>query len=436
MFFLIISLFTCAARIGRGVNVSTCPSVCKCSPDDTIHCNKAGLTTLPAELAASVVSLNLSNNLLRILTANTFRNLTVLRSLWLDRNNLTFLYPGTFSALSNLRELDLGWNSRLTHLHANTFRGLSSLISLDLSSCNIFEIHPLVFSYLLSLQVLDLTSNNLRYIPQAFRSLSSLTRLSLERNHIEAIGRDSLRDLKALYELNLRKNRIWRIQNDAFATLNRLGVLDLGHNRISDLPNQLFNGLIQLKTMHLEANRITRVNCSFNRLLNLRKLYLNNNHISSISHAAFSHLKKLQFLHLNKNNLRSLPKRLLAELPKLKYVFLSHNPWNCDCKMLWFPTWIATYEGAVEGMQCAFTVLHNQTLLDVFTHSELISCSVPPGLASADRCEETDVNTAGMPHAISDKLLWITLTWCAWHSAEILDKSFSGRGSDVSAFFL
>ncbi|EMP39188.1 Leucine-rich repeat transmembrane protein FLRT3 [Chelonia mydas] len=188
--------------------------------------------------------------------------------------------------------------------------------------------------------------------------------------------------------------------------------------------------------MHLEANRITRVNCSFNRLLNLRKLYLNNNHISSISHAAFSHLKKLQFLHLNKNNLSSLPKRLLAELPKLKYVFLSHNPWNCDCKMLWFPTWIATYEGAVEGMQCAFTVLHNQTLLDVFTHGELISCSVPPGLASADRCEETDVNTAGMPHAISDKLLWITLAWCAWHLAEILDKSFSGHGSDVSAFFL
>uniref|UniRef100_A0A8C0GUU9 LRRNT domain-containing protein n=1 Tax=Chelonoidis abingdonii TaxID=106734 RepID=A0A8C0GUU9_CHEAB len=143
--------------------VAACPSMCKCSPEDTIRCNKAGLRTLPAELATSTVSLNLSNNLLRILTANTFRNLTFLRSLWLDRNNLTFLYPGTFSALSNLRELDLGWNSRLTHLHANTFRGLSNLISLDLASCNIFEIHPLVFSYLLSLQVLDLTSNNLSH---------------------------------------------------------------------------------------------------------------------------------------------------------------------------------------------------------------------------------------------------------------------------------
>uniref|UniRef100_A0A8C0GRE7 Uncharacterized protein n=1 Tax=Chelonoidis abingdonii TaxID=106734 RepID=A0A8C0GRE7_CHEAB len=101
------------------------------------------------------------------------------------------------------------------------------------------------------------------------------------------------------------------------------------------------SGLIQLKTMHLEANRITRIKCSFNSLRNLRKLYLNNNHISSISQAAFSNLKNLQFLHLNKNNLSSLPKHLFAELLKLKYVFLSHNPWNCDCKMLWFPTWIA-----------------------------------------------------------------------------------------------
>uniref|UniRef100_A0A8C4VSD7 LRRNT domain-containing protein n=1 Tax=Gopherus evgoodei TaxID=1825980 RepID=A0A8C4VSD7_9SAUR len=290
MFFLILSLFPCAARIGLGVSVAACPSMCKCSPEDTIRCNKAGLRTLPAELATSAVSLNLSNNLLRILTANTFRNLTFLRSLWLDRNNLTFLYPGTFSALSNLRELDLGWNS-------------------------------------------------------PFRSLSTL------------------------YELNLRKNRIWTIQNDAFAMLNRLGLLDLGHNHISDLPNQLFSGLIQLKTMHLEANKIIRINCSFNSLRNLRKLYLNNNHISSIS-------------------------------------------------------------------QCAFPVLHNQTLLDVFTHGELINCSIPPGLASADKCKETEANAAAMPHAISDELLWITLMCCAWHLAETLDKSFSGLGSDESAFFL
>uniref|UniRef100_A0A8C5JH52 Uncharacterized protein n=1 Tax=Junco hyemalis TaxID=40217 RepID=A0A8C5JH52_JUNHY len=266
------------------LNVSnSCPSMCKCTSEETILCNRAGLKTLPGEIAPSTISLNLSNNYLRILNTNTFRNLTFLHSLWLDGNNLTFLTPGTFHALSRLQELHLSRNSRLTYLHANTFRGLLNLISLDLSHCNIFEIHPLLFSHLPSLERLDLASNNMRYVPQAFRNLSSLTRLSLEGNHIEAIGRDSLKDLETLNDLNLRKNRIWIIQNGAFSKLLRLGMLNLGHNFITDLPNQLFEGLIQLKTMHLEANRITAVDCTFRQLLNLRNLYLNNNQISSIS---------------------------------------------------------------------------------------------------------------------------------------------------------
>uniref|UniRef100_A0A8B9GJK2 Uncharacterized protein n=1 Tax=Amazona collaria TaxID=241587 RepID=A0A8B9GJK2_9PSIT len=309
MFFPVIFLLTCAAEAGLSLNISaSCPSMCQCAPEETIHCNRTGLRALPGEIATSTISLNLSNNHLRVLSTNTFRNLTFLHSLWLDGNNLTFLSPGTFHA-----------NSRLTYL-------------LDLSHCNIFEIHPLLFSHLPSLERLDLASNNMRYVPQAFRNLSSLTKLSLEGNHIEAIGRDSLKDLESLYELNLRKNRIWIIQNGAFTKLLRLGMLNLGHNFIADL-----------------------------RLLNLRNLYLNNNQISSISDSAFLYLNKLHFLHLSKNNLSSLPSRLLAELPKLKYVFLSHNPWQCDCRMLRFWRWTSTHSRAIQGLHCAFLSPHNTT---------------------------------------------------------------------------
>uniref|UniRef100_U3JGH9 LRRNT domain-containing protein n=1 Tax=Ficedula albicollis TaxID=59894 RepID=U3JGH9_FICAL len=323
MFFLVIFIFTCAAKAGLSLNVSnSCPSMCKCTPEETILCQRAGLKTLPGEIAASTISLNLSNNYLRTLNTNTFRNLTFLHSLWLDGNNLTFLTPGTFHALSRLQELHLSRNSRLTYLHANTFRGLLNLISLDLSHCNIFEIHPLLFSHLPSLERLDLASNNMRYVPQAFRNLSSLTRLSLEGNHIEAIGRDSLKDLGTLYDLNLRKNRIWIIQNGAFTKLLRLGTLNLGHNFITDLPNQ--------------------------QLPNLRNLYLNNNQISSISDSAFLHLNKLHFLHLSRNNLSSLPVHLFSSLAKLQRVLLWHNPWSCDCSTLWLWRW-ASPRAAIEG---------------------------------------------------------------------------------------
>ncbi|NXL57980.1 NYX protein, partial [Chordeiles acutipennis] len=190
-----------------------CPSMCKCAPEETIHCNRAGLRALPREIAASTVSLNLSNNYLRILTTNSFRNLTFLHSLWLDGNNLTFLSPGTFHVLSKLRELHLSRNSRLIYLHANTFRGLLNLISLDLSHCNIFEIHPLLFSHLPSLERLNLASNNMRYVPQAFRNLSSLTRL-----------------------LYLNNNQITSISDSAFSYINKLHFLHLSKNNLSSLP--------------------------------------------------------------------------------------------------------------------------------------------------------------------------------------------------------
>ncbi|XP_074771374.1 uncharacterized protein LOC141964638 isoform X2 [Athene noctua] len=259
--------------------------------------------------------------------------------------------------------------------------------------------------------------------PKAFRNLSSLTRLSLEGNHIEAIGRDSLKDLETLHDLNLRKNHIWIIQNGAFTKLLRLSMLNLGHNFIADLPNQLFDGLIQLKTMHLEANRITAVNCTFRHLLNLRNLYLNNNQISSISDSAFSYLNKLHFLHLSKNNLSSLPIHLFAELPKLKYVFLSHNPWKCDCRMRWFWQGTTKHRGVIRGLHCDFLGPDNITVLDVPHPGDLADCTVPPELASEDKCRVVDTSVAPRPPAHPSKVILLALLCHAWYFPREWDTS-------------
>ncbi|KAF7237441.1 Nyctalopin [Varanus komodoensis] len=410
---LLLSLLTGSLGPGSGGSPPACPASCKCSPASSIYCNRTGLRSLPKELAASTISLNLSNNFLRLLTADAFSNLTLLNSLWLDHNNLTFLYPGAFKSLCNLRVLQLSRNPRLTYLHANTFQGLANLISLDLSHCNLFEIHPFVFTHLPSLEALDLTANNMRYLPQAFRSLTGLTRLSLERNRIEAIGRDSLKDMEALKELNLRRNRIWTIQKDAFLPLDQLGVLNLGHNRLSDLPNQLFAGLTQLKTMHLEANRLTRIGCPFSSLRSLRKLYLNNNRIFSVDGSAFSHLGELNFLHLSRNNLSHLPSRLLAGLPKLRFVLLAHNPWPCDCTMLWFATWVLTYQGVVEGPQCASLALGNRSFPSHRAQDALPSCPPPSEPAEEDDCSSARQNGAAQPPGLSETLGGLLLSWGA-----------------------
>ncbi|XP_042334047.1 nyctalopin-like [Sceloporus undulatus] len=413
---LLFPLMTGPLGSGGAMSRLPCPSSCKCSPDAIISCDGAGLRHLPKDIAASTISLNLSNNFLRLLTADAFSNLTYLNSLSLTRNNLTFLYPGAFKSLCNLRVLHLSRNPRLTYLHANTFEGLKNLISLDLSHCNLFEIHPFVFSHLPSLEALVLASNNMRYVPEAFRSLTRLTRLSLESNRIEAVGRDSLKDMVALKDLNLRKNRIWTIQEDTFRQLGRLTVLNLGHNYLSDLPNPLFGGLTRLRTMHLEANQLTRISCPFDSLHNLRKLYLNNNRIASVASSAFSSLKELDFLHLNRNNLSHLSSHLFADLPKLRYIFLSHNPWECDCAMLWFATWLLTYQGVIEGLHCALPAVNDTSLLGHRAREAFANCPPPPKLLKEEEgCDGHRQN--GAPHlpAVSEKLLCVLLTW--WCSA-------------------
>ncbi|KAJ6653784.1 hypothetical protein lerEdw1_008714 [Lerista edwardsae] len=362
--------------------------MCRCSPDATTSCDRAGLRSLPREITDSTVSLRLSGNFLRLLTADAFGNLTFLSSLWLDHNNLTFLYPGAFRSLCNLRVLQLSRNPWLTYLHANTFQGLGSLISLDLSHCNLFELHPL-----------------------AFRSLASLTRLSLEKNHIEALGRDSLKELRALAELNLRRNRLWTVQQGAFLPLERLGVLNLGHNRLADLPDGLFSGLSRLKTLHLEANRLTRINCSLSGLPSLRKLYLNNNRIGAITGSAFAHLPELSFLHLNRNNLSRLSGHLFTALPKLRFVFLSHNPWRCDCGMLWFGPWILTYRGVIEGLHCAIPAVRNQSLLTLLAQ-DASGCSPPPGLVPEETCNGLPPSDASCPTVALAK--WLCPLLICW----------------------
>ncbi|KAM4663386.1 uncharacterized protein O3C94_011617 [Discoglossus pictus] len=390
MLFAIFSLCIFVELMGQELKNSSCPSLCRCSEENVISCDNLGFQSLPADLPTSAVSLNLAGNLFRIVTFNAFRVVPSLQILWLNQNNLTFLFPGAFLGLSNLRELNLSKNPRLTYLHAHTFRGLLNLMSLDMSHCNIFEFHPLVFSHLLSLEALDLGSNKIHYIPQSLRKLHSITKLSLESNRIEAIGHNSFNFPQALQDLNLRRNRIWAIENDAFNQLNKLNVLNLGHNSISHLPKQLFSGLTQLKTIYLEANKIYTINCSFNSLISLKKLHLNNNHITHITHNAFISLEQLELLHLSKNNLTSIPSYLFLNMPRLKHVFLSFNPWSCDCRMAWTADWLLTYKGVIKGLHCVFALSHKSPS-EIFAHNGAV-CTQEENYE--DDCIEVTISTA------------------------------------------
>ncbi|XP_018412476.1 PREDICTED: platelet glycoprotein Ib beta chain [Nanorana parkeri] len=47
-----------------------------------------------------------------------------------------------------------------------------------------------------------------------------------------------------------------------------------------------------------------------------------------------------QVIRLDQNNLNSIPNGLLDRLPNLREVHLKHNPWHCDCNILYLRSWL------------------------------------------------------------------------------------------------
>ncbi|KAM9330860.1 platelet glycoprotein Ib beta chain [Gastrophryne carolinensis] len=47
-----------------------------------------------------------------------------------------------------------------------------------------------------------------------------------------------------------------------------------------------------------------------------------------------------QVIRLDQNNLKSIPNGVLDRLPELREVYLQHNPWHCDCDILYLRSWL------------------------------------------------------------------------------------------------
>ncbi|TRZ05486.1 hypothetical protein HGM15179_021622 [Zosterops borbonicus] len=107
---------------------------------------------------------------------------------------------------------------------------------------------------------------------------------------------------------------------------------------------------------------------------------------------------------------------LFTELTKRKYVFLSHNPWRCDCSMLWFWHWTATHRAVIEGLDCAFLGPPNTTAPEEPSPRDLGDCTVPLELASEDKCRVAGISMAPRPPALLGQLILLALACHMWYN--------------------
>ncbi|KAM6284657.1 LOW QUALITY PROTEIN: leucine-rich repeat-containing protein 4 [Spheniscus humboldti] len=270
----------------------SCP-VCSCSNQfSKVVCTRRGLAEVPPGIPSNTRYLNLMENNIQMIQADTFRHLHHLEVL-LGRNAI--------------RQIEVG-----------AFNGLASL------------------------NTLELFDNWLTVIPSgAFEYLSKLRELWLRNNPIESIPSYAFNRVPSLMRLDLGElKKLEYISEGAFEGLYNLKYLNLGMCNIKDMPNLTPCGLEELE---MSGNNFPEIKPGSFHGLKSQKLWIMNSQINLIERNAFDDLTALVELNLAHNNLSSLPHDLFAPLRYLVELHLHHNPWDCDCDILWLSWWLREY---------------------------------------------------------------------------------------------
>ncbi|KAG7455758.1 hypothetical protein MATL_G00244360 [Megalops atlanticus] len=282
----------CAASGGS----HSCPAVCSCSNQlSKVVCTRRDLIRVPPGIPSNTRYLNLMENSIELIQADSFRHLHHLEVLQLGRNSIRQIEVGAFNGLTSLNTLEL-FDNRLTVIPSGAFE------------------------YLSKLRELWLRNNPIESIPSyAFNRVPSLMRL----------------DLGELKKLEY-------ISDGAFEGLYNLKYLNLGMCNLREMP--VLSSLAGLEELEISENHFPQIKpASFRGLKSLKKLWIMNSLVSLIERNAFDDVTALVELNLAHNNLSSLPHDLFTPLRYLVELHLHHNPWNCDCDVVWLSWWLREY---------------------------------------------------------------------------------------------
>lgn len=269
-------------------------------------------------------------------------------------NNQFTLIPTQLEALEFLQYLDMSEN-KISRLKANSLQGLVALRLLNLSKNNISSwsaINPRnLLEPAVSLTELSLAENPLTSFSTNDDSLliisNSLRLLDLSHCKITKVtGQQVLQGMKELKHLNLAGNHI-RSVSDLIS--DSLMTLDLSHNRLTNLlPNMLANlpalthidlsrnhriSLQNKQGEYVESTALKRIDLSFCNMDNielegfpaLMTAILKGNMIRELTRDSFINTKMLENLDLSQNAVNTVDTNTFKKLKHLKTLNLSFN---------------------------------------------------------------------------------------------------------------
>ncbi|KAL9144750.1 hypothetical protein ABFS82_14G316300 [Erythranthe guttata] len=207
-------------------------------------------------------------------------NLTTLRDLYLDNNELTGFIPTTLGKLKQLIRIYLEHNklegripvdlcqlSRLGDLYVSNnnlngtipscFGELKSIRRLYLDSNKLESDIPSNLWNLDGLLALNLSTNNLSgSLPSEIKNLKSIGDLDLSWNQLSGDLPSSIGDLESLFSLSLAHNKFRGSLPSSLGNLRGLELLDLSFNNFSGFIPKSLEGLVYLKFFNVSYNRL------------------------------------------------------------------------------------------------------------------------------------------------------------------------------------
>ncbi|TYJ38674.1 hypothetical protein E1A91_A04G008000v1 [Gossypium mustelinum] len=298
----------------------------------------------------SLEYLFLANNKLQGPLPSSIFQLLNLTRLFLSSNNLSGVIEfSMFSNLSNLKNLDLSYNS-LSLTSNSTFSVnhiLPNLTSLFFSSCNLSEF-PQFLKGLKSLESLDLSWNRIGgKIPQWMQEVGndSLTYLSVSHNSLTEVEHFPWKNI-AVLDLSsnlIRGNlpipastiKVFLISNNSFngevssliCNVTFLQLLDLSHNNLSRTIPQCFGNLSKsLQFLNLKKNKFYgTIPPTFAKGCQLSDFNLNGNLLEGPLTPSILNCKGLEVLNLGNNKINDTFPHWLGGLPQLQVLVLKSN---------------------------------------------------------------------------------------------------------------
>lgn len=275
-----------------------------------------------------------------VLSAGIFSGLNGLKRLILSDLGLDDLPMRVFDGLDNLRILELNKN-RLSQIPDGTFTACCQTLSvLTLSRNQISDLGLVSRQGLSRLRTLDLSGNKLTVLHELdFAGLENIVNIDLANNGLERISERSLRGLSRLESLHLSKNRLSFSNEDDDDD-------DSAPNTISSNQSEAvcrgpFCGLISLQTLDISHSNVSCLP-AVHELVSLTKLDISWNNIDGLSYEQFACLQRLVELDLSRNHITTLSRAFRRAFNRLTFIDVSSNPWHCECDVYWMAEWLAS----------------------------------------------------------------------------------------------